>query len=212
MVDLKDISKFFDAFYSRFILRDFFGKIIPGSLFLIIASLSIVNVNYAVNFYDYLTNLWIWLIFIGFSWLIGLAIQGIGTIEIKTNMGIGERKNYQLIRIYPKDINYLDGEKKYKLFTKKVIDSQFRIHERYVVLKEACGNGCASILFSLIFILIIYTNILLSPSGTYESIFSFLLKNNSFGVFLSIILSIFLCVGLFKMHRESVINQWRFYE
>jgi len=190
-----DIAKIIKYFYSRFILRDFLGKIIPGSLFLIIISLSVIEVGDAVKYYGYLKHFWIWLIFIGFSWLTGFAIQGIGTYK------------KIFILYYPKKIEYEEGEKKYGEFIEKANDEQRTLHERFVVLKEACGNGYFSLLLSLIFIA---TSIHISVlSEKYNSILYYLFKNNTNIVYLLIIVLIFLILGLFRIHRESVENQWR---
>lgn len=171
MAELNAILKIINAFYSKFILRDFFGKIISGSLFLIMVSFAIIRIEHAVIFYDYLKNFWIWVIFIGISWLIGFAIQGIGTKEIKTNNG--ERKNYQLIRVFPKEYTNKEGEDLYNKFKEKCKDyDKKEQHERYVVVKEACGNGGASLLFSSIFLLLNII-ILLDNSIKYESFLSY---------------------------------------
>lgn len=200
MTDSKDILKICDAFYSRFILRDFFGKIIPGSLFLITASFSIITIEHAITFYDYLKEFWIWVIFIGISWLIGFAIQGIGTKEIRIKNN-EERKNYQLIRMYPKKYSYEEGEKLYNKFKDKCSDDKIkRQHERYVVIKEACGNGGASLSFA--FIILLSNIIMLSiPSIEYENLLSYYFENNILGIVILMFFLLVLIIGLFIMNR-----------
>ena len=72
-----ELASLFDSFYSRFVLRDLFGKITPGAIFLIILFLSIISPTDALASIKYF-NVWILIIFIAISWLIGIAIQSVG--------------------------------------------------------------------------------------------------------------------------------------
>jgi hypothetical protein len=199
MVDLKEIFSYINAIYSSFVLRDFLGKIIPGSVFLITGILYTIDISYIGKSFQYLENFWIWIIFIGISWLTGLAIQGLGT---RTG----------LISPFPKDeANQKDGEVKYQSFAEKSNSVEFKIHERYVVLREACGNGYVSLLFSLFFLI---PNIVIKFffHGTYENVFLFYLDNNLPGVVTLLILYVFVIIGLYIMHAQSKRNQWTYME
>ncbi len=75
-----ELANLFDALYYRFILRDFFGKIVPGLILLLaIASLITSTTNFEIIF-EHLERFssWMWVMILGGAWVIGFAIQSFG--------------------------------------------------------------------------------------------------------------------------------------
>ena len=142
---MEQLATLFDAFYSRFVLRDLLAKIAPGAIFLI--ALSAIVTDSAESIADHLANLsfWAWIILISVSWITGIAIQGIG-------------EKLHLIIYYPE---WKDPDKKEKLdrgawykmdieFSEKASESEKQQVERFVVIKEACGNAYIALSISVI--------------------------------------------------------------
>ena len=86
-----DLKSLFDALYSRFLLRDLFGKTIPGLMLLFFAGTVSADAESALNFFSKLT-FFSWLVVIGVGWITGFAIQSAG-------------EWFKLILYYPKNIS-----------------------------------------------------------------------------------------------------------
>ena len=150
---LGELGSLFDAFYSRFVLRDLLAKVAPGAVFLFaVFQIFAESVEKQI---DYLAELsfWTWIILVALAWIAGITIQSIG-------------EKFHLIRYYPKwtdnnkteKLNYKTWLKMRNKFSKKISDSEKHEDERLVVIKEACGNGYVAILVSAI-LLILYGSI-----------------------------------------------------
>lgn len=187
-------SALVDAFYSRFILRDFFGKIIPGIVFLISISLTLISKGDALWQYRYISNGWIWIIYISIAWFIGLGLQTFGN-----NCGITLDK--------PIEINRNKRESVYDLF-KEYIKGNLKNHnERFVVIKEALGNCSVSLIFSIIFFTI-NCNGFISADSIF---FDYVHNDNIFqyqNFFMVFFLIIFFIIHLFIKNHEIAIMQW----
>lgn len=78
----------FDSFYTRFVLRDFFGKIVPGGILLFAIAVSATSPS-SVAAYIASMSFWAWIATFGVSWLTAFAIQSFA-------------ENVRFIRYYPK--------------------------------------------------------------------------------------------------------------
>ena len=83
-MNLKD---FFDSTYDKLILRDLFGKIVPGVLFMLCAVGGLLGTDTLRDLTGRLTPM-PWVLTAGFAWLLGFALQY-----------LGERS--RLLRTYP---------------------------------------------------------------------------------------------------------------
>ena len=136
---MEDLAALFDAFYTRFVLRDLLAKITPGAIVLV--AIFTIFIWQPENVAHYLAGLtfWAWTILLAFSWITGMTIQSIGEF-------LG------MIRYYPKKDkkdNELDRKEWYKLrveFSKWATPDEERVDERFIVIKEACGNGSIALL------------------------------------------------------------------
>ena len=153
---MTDLTGLFDALYSRLLLRDVFGKIVPGSVFLLAVASTVAP---AKEVLDYVANMpfGIWTAFLGAAWITAFAIQSLGecTGAIKYHSKDSDQRFYKL-------------KNKLDLSTKNVQKQQF---ERLVVIKEACGNGYVSLLLSS-FVLILDHLVTHSFSTTARSLLS----------------------------------------
>src|SRR5208337_4796393 len=69
-----DLKGLFDSLYDKLILRDIFGKVVPGSALV----LSIVGSLFGLQAIDRIVGkmtLALWIMVVGFAWLIGFALQ-----------------------------------------------------------------------------------------------------------------------------------------
>jgi hypothetical protein len=144
-----ELGSLFDAFYSRFVLRDLLAKVAPGAIFLFAVFLIFAESVEKLICYLAKLSFWTWIILVALAWIAGITIQSIG-------------EKFRLIRYYPKwkddnkteKLNYKTWLKMRTEFLKKP-DSEKREDERLGVIKEACGNGYVAFLVSSI-ILIFY--------------------------------------------------------
>jgi hypothetical protein len=185
-------ENWFDALYTRFLLRDVFAKIAPGFLLLmsVLASLAGSVSTQAGTQTPSATDWSIpnlptatWIGFLALSWILGFAIQSFGEF-------------IRLIRYYPANMTEIAW---------RTLSSRFREHARYevhrqqyerlVVIKEACGNTCASLLVTSLWVLVIF---LVNGKLTWDS----LMSNLHF-----VVLDVVLFALLLRMHYVHVQRQ-----
>lgn len=178
-------TNIFDAFYNRFVLLDFFGKITPGAV--VLATLIIILIEPPPKPMDYLNiSPWILILFFTISWIIGIAVSGIGDY---TN----------LIILYPKTISRDIWYQYLSEFTNNASSWDYNQFMRFAILKEACGN--AYIAFSISLILIIIK----SFTKLYYGDPSWLLNG-----FTLVLTELFFIVSLRHMHFEYAQRQFEY--
>jgi hypothetical protein len=120
-----------DSIYDKFVLRDLFGKVVPGSL----SMLSVAVGLYEPDDVNRLLAELHWSLIVigaGVAWLMGFALQYTGQKLglLKTHPGPSRQE------FFPKWVK----------FHATATDHQ-KIHaERLNVIKEACGNGAVALL------------------------------------------------------------------
>ena len=129
----------FNSFYTRLVLRDFLGKIVPGSVILL-------AISFTFNLFVYtqlLSEFWLWLLFIGFAWIAGFIAQGFGhwihIINYEPRKGTDEEYIKQLLK-----------------FGYKATTLERQQLERYLIIREATGNFSVSLILCT-FMLILST-------------------------------------------------------
>jgi len=131
-----------DSVYSRFILRDALGKMVPGLILVASITATLVPVPIMVDHARSIPS-WGWLAVFGLSWLAAFALQS-----------FGERTG--LFKSLPpgpdKDLN--QWYKDYLRFKTHAAPQAIREHERFVVIMEACGNASVALLVSAILLVI----------------------------------------------------------
>lgn len=74
-----DLKGLFDSFYEKLVLRDFFGKIVPGFLFISGIIFSIFGIE-SLNKLMLNMPTSVFIISIGFSWILGCALQSVSSL------------------------------------------------------------------------------------------------------------------------------------
>ncbi|MCP4612063.1 MAG: hypothetical protein GY845_25475 [Planctomycetes bacterium] len=198
---MKELTDLFDAFYRRFVLRDLFGKIVPGVAFIVAIALAVTSTTDIATAAVSMSG-WTWFALLAAGWIVGCGIQGIG------RGAVIKGKRHRIIDDIPKD-SQLDEDANgdarcyYRLqmtFSRDASTSEQQTYERLMVIQEACANGFLSI--SLSFLLLIPDTIIDICLGKYD--FWDTLKNTwpvLFGAFL---------IGwfLFDMYREHAHRSW----
>ena len=148
------VNQIFDAFYTRLVLRDVFGKAFPGLIVLLAIDASYEwNIRCMISYASLLEVGGL----VAASWILGLTVQSLGEVR---NKGIG-RLIYDLPPLVHEKSQESSNIKKrglsipvertlrtlFRQNTSKPEDSDQRIqYERFVVIKEACGNTYVAIM------------------------------------------------------------------
>lgn len=141
-----ELAGLFEDFYSKFVLRDLFGKITPGGIFIFTVVSSHATIDGAISKAAAL-SFWAWVFLLGVAWLMGFAIQSVGELGLG-----GERK---LFRYHPRGAfsNHLEAARDIvDLGRSEEFQKHKILYERINVIKEACGNGYVSLLAASIWI------------------------------------------------------------
>jgi hypothetical protein len=139
-----------NSLYNSFLMRDFFGKALPGSILLFLLTLpekSTFDVN---RYLSGVSSLPVWMIVVlyGFSVILGFFVQSIGEMTgWYRNMVKGETEE-----------DFIERQAKIKMDEKvSAVNRQQR--ERYIVIRDLCSNFSLSLtVSSLIFIAWYYAN------------------------------------------------------
>lgn len=140
---MKDVM---DALYTRLLLRDIFGKIIPGSALLsalYVAFYSLDEFKFAVACLTFIPGMAV----AGISWILAFIVQSVGEFRVYGK---------SLIRAYPKKYSsYSDWAKQRVKFRNARLDERhYQQNERYGIIREACGNTYVSIVLSTIILIL----------------------------------------------------------
>lgn len=179
-------ENFIDAIYSRFVLRDAFGKMVPGSILLGTIIGSNLEFPLKVNLIKEIP-FWAWLGFFGLSWIIAFGLQSFG-------------ERVELIKYLPDDVNQDEWYRDYMQFHMNVKTGGVRQHERLVVIMEACGNTAIALGASFVF-LIIKALFLLGLSTNKATLWTSW-KTELPNIAPIIIISVLLMWFLHRMHSE----------
>jgi len=137
-----DLKPLFDSFYDKLVLRDLFGKVVPGVGFMFSAVAGLEGIPTADRVFSKL-EVFPWLVVLGAAWLAGFALQYLGEL-------------LRLLRTHPRGV---DGTGTRVSFFAEWMSfhNQATLHEkvhaeRLNVIKEACGNAAVSILCAVVFL------------------------------------------------------------
>ena len=131
---MEEYRTLIDRLYTHFLLRDLFGKVIPGLIILSALLISMTSINFV--FENALKmSFGLWIVIIGLSWIIAFSMQGLG-IKIR------------LFKYFIDD-NDRNWHNKERKFFQYALDHDKQQYERFTVIKEASGTASVSIFFSL---------------------------------------------------------------
>lgn len=133
---MSELSGLFDALYSRLLLRDFFGKVVPGAIVIFSVCATVFTPAEVAGFVQNMSFLPA-TIFVGLAWIVAFSVQALG-------------EKTKLIRYHDLDTNRQFYVRR-KEFLDKTTDAQEHQQlERLAVIKEACGNGYLALVLSSI--------------------------------------------------------------
>jgi len=150
---MSEVSNIIDSLYSKLLLRDVFGKIVPGITVILSIAVSLSSLTVVIDFLKD-AEFALWVLFIGAAWVVAFSVQSFGEF-------------CGFIRYHRKD---LPLDKYYKLRHKfnSLVDERERMQlERIIVIKEACGNGYVALALSL---LILFADISVESSSIQVAI------------------------------------------
>ena len=217
MSDLKDL---FEAFYGKLILRDFFAKIVPGALLLTCLMYPSIPPREFITSVS--ASVWLWIFFVGLAWSAGFGVQAFGEIYgfIRYYPKILEKMDWKQIRAKYPTLKNLDGKNVEGEFDREIGDTNFQEflddfdrapknpaqtqqRERFVVIKEACGNTYLALMIGLIKVELDNV-ILMMTSSSIKFTWSETFTHSP-----SMILVAALVYYLYKMHLIHVDRQFR---
>lgn len=129
---MKELGGLVDALYSRFMLRDVFGKVVPGAIAILAYALGGGEPRDILKFLSDVP-LVAWLFLYGLAWLAGFAVQQIP--ELLRRSHIHDREMYDreglVFLKHMRSVRHTMSE-----------DHDHQQLERFIVIKEATGNAC----------------------------------------------------------------------
>lgn len=137
MSDIGDAIKYL---YREFILRDLLSFVTPGAIVIVSALLFRFDLYQTLTF-SKLIPLILYIPVFGVFFMVGFAIQILGA-EI-----------LHIIRFHTRDTD-TDNYECLAKFLSKADEEEKRQRERFVVLKQMCGNGAIAILIAAILLII----------------------------------------------------------
>jgi hypothetical protein len=136
---MEQSKTFFGVFYFHFILRDLFGRIVPG--FVLLSSIGFaLSPSKALAAFNQLSA-GIWIVLLSASWIIGHALQG-----------FGESRGWILSQ--PEQVHANTANTREIIFFQIATAEEKWIYSRLVSIKESCGNGYLALSLSLLLLAI----------------------------------------------------------
>lgn len=218
----------FDAFYSRFLLRDVVAKVIPGLLLLLTYASVIKSPEYIIAFFKPGMSVWMWLATFSLSWIVGFAVQSFGEtfgmieyfprdIDNFISKNYEKRKLSDVINSIPKVFDFRGNSLKKTLARQKYYRNVISFYaltvgspslrlerERLLVIREACGNAYLAIIFSLITCAISY---FLIENGKIRT---FVAHHGEHNILVVVIIILCIAWSLHKMHKRHVNHHFLF--
>ncbi len=138
MAEGKELINLVESFYSRFVLRDLFGKILPGFIALFGVGLFVGRSPQQLATFAKDMPTGFWIVGTGLAWLAGMGVQGVGEITY-------------MFRDAPASLGDRSAVYKYLMRFREVQEEGLtRTIERLTVIKEACGIGSVALLLLLV--------------------------------------------------------------
>lgn len=134
------LDRLFDALYSRLLLRDAFGKVLPGMIWLSAIVVAAGGLPFTIALLMGL-NAMQGLLLLGFGWIVGFAVQSSGKVIWPPRLRT---------QTYPPG-TFADREQfamKLVEFHRTANEHESQTLERFVIIKEAAGNMYMAVLLA----------------------------------------------------------------
>jgi len=178
------------AVFDNFIRRDVFAKIGPG--FVLLFALLVFVAGW-VEANGLVLNLSSggWFAAMIIAWITGLAVQSVG-------------ERFRLIRYYPHEVCERDFRELTERFRSRLDYERRRPeHERLIVIKEACGIGCASLFLSTVLFGARYVVADLQTGSCPD-------WRTWVQIIVIVGLDVLVISSLYRMHRQHAERQWHY--
>lgn len=211
----------FRNLYTGFLLRDFAGKIVPGCYLLFSICILFQEPKKLFQFLTKDLPAFTLIFLAGFSWIVTLGTQslaeGLGIWryfpdEVKTTAPASPRIGFWRNLLTRGDDSSFDKDTlQIDAFQSKATEDEKQQYERFVVIKEACGNLFVAGLLSLpawLYRLVTSRNEpLRKKAWMASSIWGYL---PSARITLGLVYGLLVMVGLHRMHAQHVHRQFQF--
>lgn len=135
---MAELSNMFDALYNRFLLRDVFGKVVPGSVGLVSIALGRLAPQEFLSALVGLPSV-VWPLLYGAAWIVGFAIQQIPSTFCWSHTHTRSKYGHSELE-YHRHVRAVRGA-----ITQQHDHQQL---ERFIVIKESCGNAFYALLIA----------------------------------------------------------------
>jgi hypothetical protein len=210
----------FRNLYTGFLLRDFVGKIVPGTLLLF--SIGAIY-SHPRRLLEYLTKdlpTFTLIVLAGFAWTVTLGTQslaeGLGIwryFPITSNSVGGGQATTSLwssLVTGGDDSSFAADTLQIDDFQSKASEDEKQQYERFVVIKEACGNLFVAGLLSLpawLFAFLVRYPAHKKETNTRKSLWKYAPSPSAT---LGILYILLIMIGLHRMHAQHVRRQFQF--
>lgn len=200
---MEGLPQLFSDLYNKFLLRDFVGKIVPGGVLLFsLASMYCRPVRVAL----YLKRASVVQVaFVtGFIWILTLGMQslseygGLWSYFPQISQGAAPEDQYCEKLVDKSEVEFCKRAMRVAIFMRGASESEQIQYERYVAIKEACGNLFAALILSLPAWLVSY---LLYRKPSLKGLLPFRTAVMS-------VTGAALLFGVARMHIQHVGRQW----
>src|SRR5262245_9511307 len=159
---------FFDSCYDKLVLRDLFGKIVPGIALLLGAVGGLLGLEVIEILLSKL-SVALWVITLGFAWLVGFALQDLGQAlgllrthphgrKLTVSEDVLRHHQVPTLAGPTRELSSATGEDPRDIFYgtwayfHDVASPYEKVHaERLNIIKEGCGNAAIAVACTLIF-------------------------------------------------------------
>lgn len=194
---MESLPALFSDLYHKFLLRDFAGKIVPGSILLFSLAAMFLGPRETLAKLAKAPTV-VLVVLAGFVWTVTLGIQ-----SLSESLGIWAYFPTQTEGAIATEQDFAKSTMRIVEFQWCATDVEKVQYERFVVIKEACGNLFVQVLLSAPCWLLFATQPYMKSLWA-----SRLNRILAWGVLLSIAIGVI--YGLGKMHRQHVQRQWMY--
>jgi hypothetical protein len=194
---MESLPALFSDLYTKFLLRDFVGKIVPGSILLFSLVAMFVGPRDALAKVTKAPVV-VLIVLAGFVWTVTLGVQSLSD-------------RLKIWAYFPSQVEgAVQTEQDFGKSTMRIVefqwcatDGEMLQYERFVVIKEACGNLFVEVLLSV-------PCWLLLAAQPYMKSLKALRWHRILAWSILLAVSTSVIYGLGRMHRQHVQRQWMF--
>jgi hypothetical protein len=194
---MESLPALFSDLYTKFLLRDFVGKIVPGSILLFSLVAMFVGPRDALAKVTKAPTV-VLIVLAGFVWTVTLGVQ-----SLSERLGIWAYFPSQVEGAIQTEQDFGKSTMRIVEFQWCATDGEKLQYERFVVIKEACGNLFVEVLLSV-------PCWLLLAAKPYMKSLKALRWQRVLSWSILFVISTSVIYGLGRMHWQHVQRQWMY--